>query len=318
MTRILVHEFLSGGGLASADPALQAELMPQGLAMRNALLADLLALPEVQITATWCEAAPLPPDATGRLRGERAAPGEGPLDFLARLAAHHDHAWVVAPESDGLLLQCQQAVGPARWLGCDAHSLRVASSKRATLAALAAAGCPTPLSCTAATHWVVKPDDGAGAVDTLRFDDLAAAQAHAQQRQRAGEAVTLEPWVPGEAMSLSLLCQGGEAELLSVNRQHIRVDGDGRVHFDGVSPLAWPVGDTRRMSCATLAQKVARALPGLRGFVGVDLVWHPSQGPVAIEVNPRVTSAYVGLSAHLQRSLAAEVLALHTRELAHA
>jgi predicted ATP-grasp superfamily ATP-dependent carboligase len=72
------------------------------------------------------------------------------------------------------------------------------------------------------------------------------------------------------------------------------------------------------MSCATLAQKVARALPGLRGFVGVDLVWHPSQGPVAIEVNPRVTSAYVGLSAHLQRSLAAEVLALHTRELAHA
>ncbi|MBP6336483.1 MAG: hypothetical protein KA375_02720, partial [Vitreoscilla sp.] len=79
MMRIFVHEFLSGGGLVDADPALQAELMPMGLAMRNAMLADLLTLPGVHVTATCCDAAPLPQDATGRLHGARAAAGEDPL-----------------------------------------------------------------------------------------------------------------------------------------------------------------------------------------------------------------------------------------------
>ena len=49
-------------------------------------------------------------------------------------------------------------------------------------------------------------------------------------------------------------------------------------------------------------------MPGLRGFVGIDLVWHEERGPVVIEVNPRVTCAYVGLSAALGRNLAAELL----------
>jgi predicted ATP-grasp superfamily ATP-dependent carboligase len=61
---------------------------------------------------------------------------------------------------------------------------------------------------------------------------------------------------------------------------------------------------------------VAKAIPGLRGFVGIDLVWHPRCGPVVIEVNPRVTCAYVGLSASLGRNLAAELLRDHAVERA--
>jgi predicted ATP-grasp superfamily ATP-dependent carboligase len=53
---------------------------------------------------------------------------------------------------------------------------------------------------------------------------------------------------------------------------------------------------------------VADALPGLRGFVGIDLIWNEERGPVLIEVNPRVTTAYVGLSRRLGRNLAADVL----------
>jgi predicted ATP-grasp superfamily ATP-dependent carboligase len=59
----------------------------------------------------------------------------------------------------------------------------------------------------------------------------------------------------------------------------------------------------------TIALQVARALPGLRGFVGFDLVAAP-QGPVVIEVNPRLTCAYVGLSQRLGRNLARDVLAI--------
>ena len=50
----------------------------------------------------------------------------------------------------------------------------------------------------------------------------------------------------------------------------------------------WPV-------LAALARQVATAIPGLRGYVGVDLVWHPLAGPVCMEVNARPTCALAGL-----------------------
>jgi predicted ATP-grasp superfamily ATP-dependent carboligase len=63
-----------------------------------------------------------------------------------------------------------------------------------------------------------------------------------------------------------------------------------------------------------LAQAVVLAVPGLRGFVGIDLVWHARLGPVAIEINPRLTCAYVGLSAALGRNLAAEIVTAHLED----
>ena len=71
-------------------------------------------------------------------------------------------------------------------------------------------------------------------------------------------------------------------------------------------------GNARRLGIDVrrVAQQVAQAIPGLRGFAGIDVVWHAQRGPVVIEVNPRVTCAYVGLSAALRRpQLAAEILA---------
>jgi len=69
-----------------------------------------------------------------------------------------------------------------------------------------------------------------------------------------------------------------------------------------------PRGSTAGRALAALATQVGKAIPGLRGFVGIDLVWHATQGPVVIEVNPRLTCAYVGLSARLRRNLAAELV----------
>ena len=78
-------------------------------------------------------------------------------------------------------------------------------------------------------------------------------------------------------------------------------------------------GDARAAPLRRIALDVVRALPGLRGFVGIDLVWHATRGPVVIEVNPRVTCAYVGLSAKLVRNLAADILARHAAgEVRHA
>lgn len=330
MTSILVLEFLSAGGL-HGDPA-EAVLMPLGVSMRDAMAADLLALPgaDLRVTVADCSAAPaealaarLPASQAARLGRVRARPGQALLDFVEAQAAAHDLAWIVAPETGELLPRCRERVGDARWLGSSADAQHAAARKSRTLARLAAVGLPVPDDVAGeARRWVVKPDDGAGAVDTVVLADEAAARALAARRAAAGEPVIVQPWVESadsaddSACSLSMLCGpglAGGAEALALNRQRIRVDAAGQVHYDGLERLCTDPADPRWPALQALAERIAAAMPGLRGFVGVDLVRHARLGWVPIEVNARVSCAWVGLSAQLGRPLAGEVLALHRR-----
>lgn len=318
MASIFVYEFISGGGADAADP-----LLPQGVAMRNAIVADLL---RIAGTAVVC--------AAGRhaacalpARGDDAAAdttlaavhpheGESASAFVARVAKRHDAAWIVAPEADGILAHLCDAVERKRWVGCGASAIRIASSKRATLKALARRGIPTPLALQAnhRGRWVVKPDDGAGALATLVHGDCDAALLDLNRRQAQRQSATLEPFVDGEPLSIALLVGPGSVQPLAFNRQRIVIDAaSGTLWFDGVDVAAVDMAsDPRATRLHTLALDVVRALPGLAGFVGIDLVWHDPDGPYVVEVNPRVTTAYVGLSGKLGRNVAEQVLLLHS------
>lgn len=311
--RIFVYEYLSGGGAADEDNGVDTELFGMGLAMRDAIVHDLARVDGVTVSCATCErAGPVP--AGPRVAAVRPGRDESPFGFVRRQTQAHDLAWIVAPETGGVLACMRKMVGKERWVGCDSASIRVASSKGATVEHLSRQGVPTPWNFAGAggaSRWVVKPDDGAGALDTrvhASFDD--ALTDHLARRRHAGSPAALEPWVDGEPMSLSLLCRAGDAELLAINRQLIRVDADGTLHYEGVRIADVPLDDPRAAALRGVASQVARAMPGLRGFAGVDVVWHPQRGPVVIEVNPRVTCAYVGLSALLRRPLAAEIVAM--------
>ena len=310
MTRIFVYEYLSGGG----DPAAHDDLLPMGQSMRDAIVADLLSLDGCEVSVAACEGTEAP---IGRARTVRPRDGETPFDFVARQAQANDLVWVVAPETEGVLTRLAQRVEPARWLGCDRDSIRLTSSKQATLLRLAEAGVTTPLAFEHAqeiTRWVVKPDDGAGSIDTRVHANVEAAMRdRANRSSQIGCLTTIEPWIDGQALSLSLLCGDRHTELLSINRQQISIDADGSVSFCSVVVNALPLDDPRAAALRAVAAGVGTAIAGLRGFVGVDLVWHAQRGPVVIEVNPRVTCAYVGLSSALGRNLAVDIIAAHQR-----
>jgi tyramine---L-glutamate ligase len=313
MKRVFVFEYLTGGGPVDGDQAHRRALREQGRQMRDAMVDDLLLAGDWAVTAATCRDVAAPP--AGALPAV-AQPGEPVLAWLARQAARHDVVWAVAPETDDLLLRCRQAVPDRCWHGCDAASIALTSHKRATLDRLASFGLCTPLAFAGeATRWVLKPDDGAGTIDTTVHPNVHGALAAAAPFAQCG--MTVEPWVDGDAMSLSLNCHAGSAELLSINRQHIRVDADGQVVFGGVEIDCLPLGSGTGRALAALAQRLLHAVPGLGGFVGVDLVWHAARGPVVIEINPRLTTAYVGLSARLGRQLAAELLAGRMADVTH-
>jgi len=315
MMRVFVYEHLSGSSGAAEAPD---ELLGAGREMRDAVVRDLLRAGDCAVSVAT---GPQAPEAPAGARALRPPPGVSAADFVAQQARLHDRVWIIAPETGGVLAQLQRVVEAERWLGCDAAAIALASSKRATLAQAAAHGVTTPLAFAtspATRRWVVKPDDGAGAVATRVHNTHAAARDDVDTRRHHGEAAVLEAWVAGEPLSLSLLCSAGRIELLSANRQQLAIDAVGVLSFTGVQTNVLPRDDARFGSLRAWAQTLARAVPGLSGYVGVDLVWHAQRGPVLIEINPRVTMAYVGLSAALGRNVAAAVLAAHQREVLHA
>ena len=314
MKRIFVYEYLSGGGLIESAEGSGDDLLPMGLCMRDAITADLLRLEDYDVSVATCDLGTRPPKPATQVKPYQ---GETALDFVVRQADAHHLVWVVAPETNGLLAQFQRSVDPARWLGCDGAAIKLASGKRSTLMQLATAGVATPLAFEhepEITRWVVKPDDGAGAIDTRLHASLDVALEDWSQRSRAGCPMVIEPWVEGEPLSLSLMCSGARTELLSINRQHLAIDAAGMLSYQGVEVNVLPLADPRGLTLNGLATRVGRSVPGLCGFVGIDLVWHAQRGPVLIEINPRVTCAYVGLSQALRRNLAADVVATRGRK----
>jgi len=313
MKRILVLEFLSGGGLDIAAPdVVDRELLAAGVAMRDAIVADLLALDGVQVSVASAPGMPVPPISPAATH-VAPAPGETVEAFVRRLAPAHDASWIVAPETGGALARLHAAVGGARWIGCESAAIAVATSKSATLAHLRARGVPTPLDFVAGHRgrWVVKPDDGAGTLATRVHADRARAWDDLAARHAAGASATLEPFVEGEALSISMIVGANlaaPARIVALNRQSIATDAEGWLRDDGVQSAAIGHDDARAPALRALACEVADAMPGLRGFVGIDLIWNEERGPVLIEVNPRVTLAYVGLSRKVGRRLAADVL----------
>lgn len=303
MRRIFVYEAFSAQR-GDPDPAC-ADLLDAGRAMRDAIVLDLLDLPDVAVTCATGDG----PDCGLPLQHARlaaaTAPDDRELDFVRAQQALHDACWIVAPETGGRLERLQAAVAPGRRLGCAPQAIRIARSKRATLALMAAHGLPTPLAFDGADGWIVKPDDGAGTLGTRWHARRADAEADQAHRPDA----VLEPFVMGEALSIAAIVAAEFSRCIAFNRQHIAADEDGHLQDLGVECAAFDdATDTRVPALRALAARVVTALPGLHGFVGIDLVWSPLRGPVLVEVNPRVTSAYVGLSARLGRNVALEVL----------
>ena len=347
-------EFISAGGLGEAAPAALATaagepLLAQGVRMRDALLGELSALPGLEIGVADAGLAPLPEpppmQATGTAVRRLSTTGVADLaPWLRAQQAMFDLVWVIAPETDNCLLTLCEAVAPARWIGCSADAIRLSSSKTRTRERLATHGIPTPqawvpgLPATAqAGRWVLKPDDGAGSEHTRVFADFAAARAalaSACAPDGSGDAHpdagitprwTLEAWVEGEAMSLSLLCAAGRVEVLSINRQRINFAPDGQLGYAGVDTGVEPVTPALH----DLAERCTAAVPGLAGFVGLDLVRQPDGQLCVIEINPRLTCAYAGLAAPPSgtstprgtsrgaRNLAADIIAAHDAALAN-
>ncbi len=307
--KVGIVEYFNGSA-----PHLDAELLLEGYAMLKSIVCDFLALGASVKTILdrrlerCCE-----------LGSAEVVWSSGFGEFereLKILSQSVDYMLLIAPEH--LLPTFLERLGSAESLNSSPDSIRAASDKCRLAQRLGEAGLDLPeyacfeadatlaevrSFCMEAGYPVaVKPAVGAGCegLSLVRCEEeLEAAYRKACRIDPNGK-VVVQKWCEGLAASVSLIVSDEAILPLSLNRQIVKVGAfnGNSAYLGGVVPLPHPLAEESFKA----ASKAVGAFKGLRGYVGVDVIL--ADKVLVLEVNPRLTVSYLGLSRVLDGSVA--------------
>lgn len=316
--RIFVYEYTCGGGLMGQP--LPESLQREGWAMLEAVLDDFRRCQGVRTVML------LDPRLAWRfpkrpgMQLDYAEPGAEAALFRDR-ARDADFTLVIAPEFDDILYErCRwtEEVG-GRLLGPSAAAVRVAGDKLQLAALWQRHDIPTPrtqplMDATPQLSYplVCKPRHGAGSQANFLVQN--ADELRDALRRAAGMGIrdefVVQPPVNGTATSVSFLLGSGRRIALPAAQQILTEDGRFR-YLGGYLPLPAALdGRAKALACRAIGP-----VEGLSGYVGVDLILGEAPDgsrDAVIEVNPRLTTSYVGLRRLAKFNLAEALFALAT------
>jgi predicted ATP-grasp superfamily ATP-dependent carboligase len=280
--RILVYEYACA---LAEEGNIPDNIRREGRAMRRALIEDL------------CRAG----------FEVRTLDGVGPANEYHRfceLLCQVDAAWIIAPESEEILVSRCQWVEQAevRLLGTPAAILSWLTDKWQQYLCLRERGIPVPTTWTepppvSVGPCVWKPRRGAGSQQVRRWDPV-----RQYLTPSIAERFLWQQYVRGLPASVACLC--GPCQKIVLRGATQRLSGDGEFRYQGGTvPLPAPL--ERRAQ--RLASMTLQALPDLLGYVGIDLVLGSAEDgseDYVIEINPRLTTSYLGQRALCRHNLA--------------
>lgn len=301
--KIFVCEFITAGGLYRDN--LPPRLVKEACLMRDALLNDLAELntlnnQPIEIIQTYDQR--LPPPILGN--AVAIALHDDVWQVWNTCIESSDAVWLVAPESDGILLKLAkrvEALGKPM-IGSKQQAIALTSDKYQTYRALKQAGIVTvetylfsdlPNMHVCDTGYVVKRTDGVSCEDSFYFKTYHEMLVCMQQSRQQTHIV--QHYIEGMPASMSCIFyqdSSGKtsAKILSINQQHIALDS-GTFSYSGSTLNVMP---ELERDMQFIAQQVAGAIDGLLGYIGLDVIVS-NKGVMLLEINPRLTTSYVGL-----------------------
>jgi predicted ATP-grasp superfamily ATP-dependent carboligase len=304
---VLVYEYFSGGGCPAGE--LPRGLAAEALGMLWALLVDFRRWGAMRtITALDPRFGQIVPGLNRQsLPADEivcASPGEHEKIYPS-LLKRCDAVLIIAPETNGILseLTAQAEKAGIKLLCSGARAAAVAGDKAACSRIFHRAGLSIPETRTAGFNsasrtaaqigfpLVVKPIDGVGSEGVYRVDRLTDLPAILPMVRRTTslDRILLQSFVRGIHASVSLFVAGGRCLPICLNRQLI----------DEGSPFQYrgsrtPLRHQASAQALELACSAVSLIPGLNGYVGVDMVL-AEDGVKLIEINPRLTTSYIGV-----------------------
>lgn len=309
---------MTGGGLVAEK--VPESLAREGCMMLQTLLAELSALKglECAVMLDWRYQNTV---SEQRLTKIIVQPHEEFYQVLARTLPDYDVFWPIAPETDQVLsrmVRLSVEIGVKCAASCPS-AIELCTDKLATINALKSVfPVPETHRLTAFTPefppvWVIKPIDGVGCEKmTLVYDKKSYRQCLVEIDQP--ETFIAQRYVTGKAISLSVLFKTGQGWLLCCNEQQINIGDD---HF-----VLTGCRVNRAVDDLTAYDKVidavARRIPGLWGYVGIDLIETPGKTGKhqlqVLEINPRLTTSFAGIPTATGINVAEQVLRLFDDE----
>ncbi len=203
-----------------------------------------------------------------------------------------DAALVVAPNSEGELEKITNKLkrNNIPVMGSSKYSLKISRDKWKTYQALEGI-IPQPDSWETPPDKentvIVKPKSGTGCEGVTI--------SHPSQID-AENGKIYQDYKEGIHASCCLLAKEEKAIVLSLNKQFLNSSGDFFRYEGGYIPLE----DRRKEKCIEISSKVVENLD-LNGYCGIDFVL--GEKSWFIEVNPRVTTSFVGLAQNIKSNL---------------
>jgi predicted ATP-grasp superfamily ATP-dependent carboligase len=301
--RVAIYEWCMSGGLAGGTAAIARE----GRMMLEALAADAAGDPALEVDVLVEEGRDLDRPARGRVV---PVPVGDDVPALVAAARAADWTVIVAPETDGILAALVASVREAggRVVAPARRVIEIAADKQATIDALAARGVSVPAGRPLAAGEPVPPGFRMPAVRKRRAscggDGLEVLATH----DAAPDALPtrIEAFAAGMPVGVSCICGTRSPIVLPPLRQVFTAGRSPRYLGGDVladEPLAARATD--------LARRAAAAVGADAGWLGIDMILGrrpDGRDDRVLEVNPRITTSFVGLARLFSSSLVATMI----------
>jgi predicted ATP-grasp superfamily ATP-dependent carboligase len=306
---LLIYEHVSGGGYANEK--LSASILSEGYGMLRSLIADFKAAGH-QVTTLL----------DSRLKGFKPPIGADNIisvsssekvnERLRKLSSVTDAFYLIAPETGQVLEKLVENVGSYGGipLNCEIEAIRWVSNKMKTYETLEKRGLKVPETVLLGVHekiqtishltrelgypLVFKPLDGVSCsgLSLVNNEGSIAEAVKKVAKESFSNYFIAQKLISGTAASVCIFSSGKETVAATLNKQLVNLapPDEASKYSGGVIPLNYSLKE----EALKIAQRAVESFWGLKGYVGVDMVL-TKEGPVVIEVNPRLTTSYVGL-----------------------
>ncbi len=318
---IFIFEFVSGGGFNQVE--IPSSLFCEGFAMLRSIIEDFKNL-GFHITTLLDSRIEF---LSRYMKVDVVKSVELEEDFLKKYTdcvRNSNYCFVIAPEFSNILYNLTKIIkrNKKRLLSIDLNGVKLGASKLETYKFFIANGMDTPESYRIPVKGnffdidlilqkcdqlnssiVIKPDDGAGSESIFYFEkknDILPFFESFNKTFDTNRKYILQEYIEGDPMSVSIIndqplekTHKNNLKILSINAQNLQITDitmdsvylGGSTPVDQFEQLKRQIGDI--LKCVDFS--------AFKGYFGIDFVKKADDSLSFIEINPRLTTSYVGI-----------------------
>ena len=306
---LLILEYVSGGG--HANQILSSSILSEGYGMLRSLISDCKAAGHNVTTLLDSRFKQFNPPNEADQTSFVSAPNELHKK-LKQGSTIADAVYMIAPESGQVLEKLVQSIEASgvTSLNSNVDAIKRVSNKMTIYETLKKTGLKVPETVLLDIHeklcnikqltkelgypLVFKPLDGVSCdgLSIVKDERDAAGAVKKVAHASSSEQFIAQKIVRGEAASACVISKGDEAVAVTLNRQFVTLGSpdEESEYYGGAVPFK----HSKEKEALRAAERAVEETRGLKGYVGVDMIL-TDEDPIVLEINPRLTTSYVGL-----------------------